>query len=94
LFSIRQGPWKLILGLGSGGFTAPSSVEPAPGEPQGQLYNLDDDPGETTNLYATHPDVVARLEALLEEYRQSGRSTPILRGDGVAPQPQVNRSIP
>jgi len=85
LFSIRQGPWKLILGLGSGGFTEPVSIEPAPGEPQGQLYNLDDDPRETTDLYARHPDVVARLEELLEQYRQSGRSAPILGVDGVLP---------
>ncbi len=77
LFAIRQGPWKLILGLGSGGFTEPISVEPAVGEPPGQLYNLDEDPGEATDLYATHPDVVARLGALLEKYRQSGRSAPI-----------------
>ena len=72
---------KLILGLGSGGFTEPILVEPALGEPQGQLYNLDDDPGETTDIYALHPDVVTRLEALLAEYRQSGRSTPILGGE-------------
>ncbi len=85
LFSIRQGPWKLILGLGSGGFTEPVSIEPAPGEPQGQLYNLDDDPRETTDLYARHPDVVERLEELLEQSRQSGRSAPILGGDGVLP---------
>jgi len=76
LFSIRQGPWKLILGLGSGGFTEPRSVEPASGEPQGQLYDLDEDPRETTNIYALHPDVVSRLEELLEQYRQSGRSAP------------------
>ena len=80
MFSIRQGPWKLILGRGSGGFTEPQSLVPAPGEPEGQLYNLDDDPGETVNVYDAYPDVVAELGALLEEYQQSGRSAPILDG--------------
>ncbi len=77
MFAIRQGTWKLILGLGSGGFTQPAAVEPADGEPPGQLYNLDRDPGETTNVFADHPDIVARLSGLLERYRQSGRSAPV-----------------
>ena len=47
----RQGPWKLITQLGSGGFSKPSRIKPTPGGPVGQLYNLDDDIGETNNLY-------------------------------------------
>ena len=79
MFAIRQGQWKLILGLGSGGFSEPRSLEPAPGEPEGQLYNLDDDPGETLNLHLDRPDIVARLQALLSRYQDSGRSAPIRR---------------
>jgi hypothetical protein len=71
MFAIRQGPWKLILGLGSGGFTGPRTVEPTPGGPQGQLYNLTDDPAETTNVYLQHPVVVERLGTLLEDCRAS-----------------------
>jgi len=48
--------------------------QPGPGEPPGQLYDLDADPGETTNLWQQHPDVVGRLQKLLDEYRRSGRS--------------------
>ncbi|HYE99017.1 MAG TPA: sulfatase-like hydrolase/transferase, partial [Planctomycetota bacterium] len=33
------------------------------------LYNLADDPGETRDVAARHPDVVARLEALAEAMR-------------------------
>jgi len=77
MFAIRQGPWKLILGRGSGGFSEPRSLEPGPGEPEGQLYNLEDDPGETVNLYLDRPDIVTRLQTLLNEYRDSGRSAPI-----------------
>ena len=50
------------------------------GEPAGQLYDLDDDPGERTNLYARRPEVVKRLTALLERYRKQGHSRPG-RGD-------------
>ena len=72
--ALRQGPWKLIDQLGSGGFTKPSRVKPKPGEPKGQLYNLADDPGELKNLYSQRPRVVARLTTLLEKYRSGGQS--------------------
>ncbi len=74
LFAIRVGPWKLILGLGSGGFTAPPQVKPEPGGPQGQLYDLQDDPGEQKNLWLDRPEIVQRLTTLLERYQQQGYS--------------------
>jgi arylsulfatase A len=77
MFAIRQGPWKLIQGLGSGGFTAPAQVKPKPGGPQGQLYNLQDDPGEQKNLWLEKPEIVERLTALLERYKQQGYSRPM-----------------
>ena len=40
MFAIRKGDWKLVEGLGSGGFTLPRFIEPGPGDPAGQLYNL------------------------------------------------------
>ena len=72
--TIRQGDWKLIPFLGSGGFSKPSRVKPGPGDPVGQLYNLADDPGETKNLYAERPEIVRRLTALQEKIRTEGRS--------------------
>jgi arylsulfatase A-like enzyme len=69
LFAVREGDWKLIAGLGSGGFTKPTVIEPEEGGPVGQLYNLADDPAETTNLYLERPDVVERLTLLLDEIR-------------------------
>jgi arylsulfatase A-like enzyme len=71
MFAIRKGPWKLILGRGSGGST-PGDTGPEPG----QLYNLADDVAESSNLYAKHPEIVAELTALLETYINEGRSTP------------------
>lgn len=57
-FAVRDGRWKLILGDGSGGREKPRGK--AFGKPY-QLYDLDADLAETTNLVDTHPDVVARL---------------------------------
>ncbi len=76
MFAIRKGPWKLIEGLGSGGFTDPVSVEPAEEGPAGQLYHLEDDPEETTNLWLEHADVVKELQQLLDRYREQGYSRP------------------
>lgn len=70
-FTHRSGPWKLITALGSGGFSKPSRIKPSPGGPTGQLYNLDKDPAETTNLYQKHPKIVARLSAQLEAVKQA-----------------------
>lgn len=67
VLAIRQGDWKLIPHLGSGGFTKPATISPKPGEPAGQLYNLADDPAEMKNRYAEQPELVARLAALLEK---------------------------
>jgi arylsulfatase A-like enzyme len=73
-FAFRQGPWKLALALGSRGFSEPRNVVPKPGEAEGQLYNLEDDPGEQHNLWLQKPEIVARLTALLHKYRTEGRS--------------------
>ncbi|MBN8830425.1 MAG: hypothetical protein J0G94_07285, partial [Sphingomonadales bacterium] len=76
IFTIREGDWKLILGLGSGGFTAPRTAKPAAGGPEGQLYDLANDPREENNLYLKRPEIVARLRATLEKLQSEGRSRP------------------
>jgi len=77
VYAIRQGKWKLILGRGSGGFTLPQFIEPEEGEPEGQLYNMDEDPLETTNLWAERPEIVEHLETLLATYQEQGHSRPM-----------------
>jgi len=64
---IRSGDWKLINQLGSGGVSRPNRIKPGPGDPEGQLYNLADDPGETDNLYSERPDIVARLKSEINQ---------------------------
>ncbi len=75
-FAIRQGQWKLITMLGSGGWTKPGKAKPEPDGPQGQLYDMHADISEQRNLWLERPDVVQRLTALLEKYQKEGRSTP------------------
>ena len=73
-FAIRKGKWKLLLAPGSGGWGFPSKPEDLQGLPPVQLYGLQADPAETTNLQDKYPAVVQELEALLRQYQASGRS--------------------
>ena len=83
-FAIRQGNWKLELCADSGGWSAPRPGSPAAKNlPTVQLYDLAADIGETRNVQAEHPEIVAHLRALLEKYAADGRSTP------GAPQPNT-----
>lgn len=73
-FVVRKGEWKLILGLGSGGFSKPELVQPKPGEDAGQLYNLREDIAETKNLWSQFPGKVKELSGILKKYQETGRS--------------------
>lgn len=75
-FAIREGKWKLALCPGSGGWSEPRPGKEAQGSPPAQLFDLEADLGERHNLYATHPEIVARLTAKLETLVTNGRSTP------------------
>lgn len=72
-YAIRMGDWKLIEGLGSGGFTVPKQIKPSAGMPSAQLYNLKKDIAETVNLYDQYPDQVARLRKQLQEIKETKR---------------------
>ena len=76
-FAIRRGKWKLELCPDSGGWSDPRpGREAAAHLPPVQLYDLNTDIGERDNVQAEHPEVVAELTELLEEYVATGRSTP------------------
>ena len=76
--AIRRGEWKYLDHRGSGGnrydqgelqkFALPEADSDTPG----QLYNLKTDPGETTNLYKQHPEIVKELKELLEKQQDVG----------------------
>lgn len=72
VFSVRAGRWKLVLDSeGSGGWPPPVGEQPIPGSP-GQLYDLEDDPYETENLFSEKPDLVADLTVLIHELQSAG----------------------
>ena len=68
-FAIREGPTKLALCAGSGGWSKDRT------EGDMQLYDLSTDIGERTNLAGTRPDDVRRLARLLDRIIANGRST-------------------
>ena len=74
--TLREGDWKFISALGSGGFSPPQKQMPTPGGPIGQLYHLGRDPGEQNNLWQQEPEVVARLSARVKEAQATGRTRP------------------
>jgi arylsulfatase A-like enzyme len=79
--AIRRDKWKYLAHKGSGGnnyatnpdlkeFALPDTAPTA----KGQLFDLENDPGETENLALIHPDIVSELEMLLKQSLESGRS--------------------
>ena len=80
--SLREGRWKYIDHAGSGGNNyergevKPYALpEAEPGAPA-QLYDLVEDPGEKTNLYAKRPDIAKAMKARLDQSVAAGRSRP------------------
>ena len=55
--AIRQGSWKMV------------TQAPPFGNGKWQLFNLDDDPAETSDLAAENPGKVAALEVLWQDYK-------------------------
>ena len=75
-FGVRMGQWKMITGLGSGGFTQPRDLKPSEGGPTGQLFNLSEDLSETNNLWQKHPEIVKQLESILRQSKEAGKPQP------------------
>ena len=96
LQAVRSGKWKMHL---------PHNYRTLAGKPGGKdgkpaaysqnetplaLYDLEKDPGETTNLADKHPDVVKRLKELAEKAREDlGDSAAKKEGKGVRPPGRV-----
>ncbi|MBP7141413.1 MAG: arylsulfatase [Opitutaceae bacterium] len=84
-FAIREGRWKLLLWPGSGGWSPPTDkpsrwlkteATDLASLPRYQLFDLEKDPAETTNLAEQNPDLVQRLARRLCADIERGRSTP------------------
>jgi arylsulfatase A-like enzyme len=101
LQAVRSGKWKLhfphkynkLGSAGSGGKIGTNT------KPQGEiglaLYDLDADPGETTDVAVKNPQVVARLQALAEVAREDlGDSLTNRQGKNVRPSGKIASAEP
>jgi arylsulfatase A len=94
LQAVRSGKWKLHFP-----HTYPKPNPPGQGGKPGpykqmktgtELYDLDADRGETTDVAAKHPEVVSRLQALAERCREDlGDSATGQKGKNVRPPGRV-----
>ena len=91
LQAVRSGRWKLMLphtyrtlaGRPGGRDGVPAKYEQVK-IAKAELYNLESDTSETTNVADGHPDIVRRLEALAEQARaELGDSLTKRSGAGV-----------
>jgi len=86
-FAIRSGKWKYIPIQGGGGWGHSWGMPRVPVDKScpGQLYNMEEDVFEATNLYNERPERVKTMAALLDELVQDGRSTPGTRQNNDVP---------
>jgi arylsulfatase A len=79
-FALRRGDWAYIDAKSGEHSKSPGWFNDERGYGKdttpGLLYNLKDDPAQHKNLYASHPEKVAEMKALLERYKG---------GEGCAP---------
>ena len=74
--AVRDSRWKLHVRKG--------------GEPIAELYDLETDIGETTNLYNSNPDIVADLSSRIDSFRaELGDEASGVVGSDVRPAGQV-----
>ena len=76
VYAIRSGPWKWIEGvpLAPKGKKAPAATGPKADQFRPRLVNLADDPGETQDVAAAHPEIARRLADTLRRHRAQGFS--------------------
>ncbi|MCX5683898.1 MAG: sulfatase-like hydrolase/transferase, partial [Planctomycetota bacterium] len=91
LEAVRSGPWKLAIvrqATGMGKLAPGEAAQPF----TPALYNLDADIGETTDVAAKNPEVVARLQALIAkmdaDLGATGTAAPGVRAPGRVTDPK------
>lgn len=84
LKAVRSGKWKLHFGKANGNASARRGMGSS--SPIMALYDLDADPGETTNVLAEHPEIAKKLQASADSFQAelARNSRPV----GVAENPK------
>jgi arylsulfatase A-like enzyme len=68
IFSLRDGKWKMVFGNGSGGREKPAGK---PFEKPYFLFDLENDPSETTNIIDRFPEIARRMTEKLEKIMEN-----------------------
>jgi len=90
LQAVRSGPWKLAIAPQNEGLGFPAPRAPRSGF-KPVLYNLETDIGERADVAAQNPDVVKRLQSLINEMGGDLGITGL--GPGVRPPGRVARPV-
>ena len=75
VFSIRKDQWKLIFDEGAGSRRKDPKDKPVINPGEIQLFNMETDVVESTNVASSNPEVVKELKKLMASYINNGRST-------------------
>jgi arylsulfatase A-like enzyme len=82
-YALRQGDWVFIDSPTGSAKNAPQNylthfkLEPYGKGHDGLLFNVKEDPRQSQNLYAQHPEKVASMRKLLNEYTNGKRCAPL-----------------
>ena len=77
LEAIRAGKWKYYREINTYVYPKPLDKRiPAAGEGPPWLYDLEQDPGESYNLYSNFPEVGQKLSGMMDEWEKSLKSNP------------------
>ena len=74
-FAIRKGKWKLIFHENAGSRRVDPKDKPLINPGEIQLFNMETDAIESTNVAAQHIDIVEDLKKLMAKFINEGRST-------------------
>ena len=80
MFAVRDGPWKLVFGNGSGGWFG-SERQGSPWRRPYLLYELSGDPAESRSVLGANPTVASRLEGRLNTVREATSRSQLYSGD-------------
>ena len=67
--AVRRGPWKLV------------HLDIRNDNERYELYNLDEDPSETTDILEANPEKAGELKAIMAESHVPNPDFPVLRGE-------------
>lgn len=76
LFAIRRGNWKVVFDKGGGTRRKNPRDPPVRNPAEVQLFDMERDSVESSNLQEERPEIVKELAVLLYKYITDGRSTP------------------